>query len=150
MTASSLYLLSNYLMMPLWLLLIVSLFVTRWVPLVQRIALFGLPLVFGVAYSVALLTQLPTAEGSFDSLAGIRALFGNDWLLFAGWLHYLVFDFFVGAWVARDGTRQAMPRPWVAACLVGCFLAGPLGLLAYIVTRALRGRQSPRIGPAQA
>ena len=32
----------------------------------------------------------------------VALLFENDWLLLAGWIHYLAFDLFVGSWEVRD------------------------------------------------
>ena len=38
-------------------------------------------------------------------LDGVVALFGVRQAIFVGWVHYLVFDLFVGAWIARDAGR---------------------------------------------
>ena len=48
--------------------------------------------------------------GGFGSIAEVRALFANDSALAAGWLHYLAFDLFVGAWIAREGPGLGRPR----------------------------------------
>jgi len=31
----------------------------------------------------------------------VAQLFENRWLLLAGWVHYLAFDLFIGAWETR-------------------------------------------------
>jgi hypothetical protein len=95
----------------------------------------ALPLAFAVAYAVVLASALPQAEGGFSSLAGVAALFADPWLLLAGWLHYLAFDPFLGAWIARRATAEALPRWLLFAALPPTFLAGPLGLLAFFGLR---------------
>lgn len=132
-TPAALFALTSQVMAPLWLLLVLSVFVAKLAPIAQWIARFGLPVLLGACYAYALLPQLPFESGGFGSLAELRSLFGNDWLLLAGWVHYLVFDFFVGAWIARDSA--GVPQVLVIPCLIACFLAGPLGLLAYLLLR---------------
>ena len=52
-----------------------------------------------------------SSSGGFSSLSDVATLFGNPWLLLAGWTHYLAFDLFVGSWEVRDarGSRDAAP-----------------------------------------
>lgn len=145
LTPAGLFGFTSQLMGPLWLLLILSLFVHRLQPTAQWIARFGLPVLFGSLYAAALLPQVPFESGGFGSLEDLRELFANDWLLLAGWVHYLVFDFFVGAWIARDSRTAGVPRLLIIPCLIACLLAGPIGLLAYLILRgagmAVRRRQ---------
>ncbi|HUO82494.1 MAG TPA: abscisic acid-deficient protein Aba4 family protein [Gammaproteobacteria bacterium] len=133
LTPADLFALTSTLVGPLWLLLIVSLFAVRPEPFVQWLARIGLPLLFGSLYAAALLPRVPFETGGFGSLAEVRALFENDWLLLAGCVHYLVFDFFVGAWIARDRVR--VPRPLVVTCLIACFLAGGRSACMYLLLR---------------
>jgi hypothetical protein len=56
--------------------------------------------------------------------------------LLAGWIHYLAFDLFTGAWEARDARRLRISRWLVAPCLLLTFLFGPLGLGLYLLLRA--------------
>jgi Mn2+/Fe2+ NRAMP family transporter len=53
----------------------------------------------------------------------------------AGWIHYLVFDLFVGAWQVRDAQRRGITHLAVIPCLVLTLLAGPVGLLLYLALR---------------
>ena len=130
---ADLFALTSTLMAPLWLVLTLSLFIARLEPIAQWVARIGLPLAFGGLYAAALLPHVPFESGGFGSLAELRTLFADDWLLLAGWVHYLVFDYFVGAWIARD--TAPVPRLLVVVCLAACFLAGPLGLLIYLLLR---------------
>ena len=75
-------------------------------------------------------------SGSVMTIAGLREVFGDDWVFAAAWTHYLVFDMVVGAWIARDSVRLGMPWLLRTAALVLTFLAGPVGFLLYILGRA--------------
>ena len=67
--------------------------------------------------------------------AGGYALFASDAALVAGWLHYLAFDLFIGAWIVRDGTARAVHPLLILPCLPLAFLFGPTGLLLYLLVR---------------
>lgn len=121
--------------LPCWLLL---LFVPRW-RWTQRLATFAAPLLLATLYIFLLVTAPPAPGGGFNSLAQVRVLFSVDKALLAGWVHYLAFDLFTGAWETRDAARLNI-SPWlVAPCLLLTFLFGPVGLALYLLLRlALR------------
>lgn len=125
--------------------------VRRWGWRVTGVALPG---VLAVAYVAALATAIRGgAVGGFGSIAEVRALFANDWALTGGWVHYLAFDLMVGTWIARTGVEAGVPRLLLVPCLVLTFLAGPAGLLLYLVLRApgaLRRAGSGRAGSGRA
>jgi hypothetical protein len=67
-------------------------------------------------------------------------LFATPLPAFVGWVHYLVFDLFVGAWEARDAQRHGVPHAVLVPCLALTLMLGPAGLLLYLGLRAaLRG-----------
>ena len=77
------------------------------------------------------------SRGGFSSLAARGAAVRRiRWLLLAGWVHYLAFDLFIGAWETRDAMARGVPRLLLAPCLVLTFMLGPIGLLCYHVLRA--------------
>jgi hypothetical protein len=57
----------------------------------------------------------------------------------AGWIHYLAFDLFVGAWEVRDAQRQGIHHLLVIPCLLATLMAGPAGLALYWLLRVLVG-----------
>jgi hypothetical protein len=59
-------------------------------------------------------------------------------LLLAGWVHYMAFDLFIGAWETRDARRAGVPHLMVVPCLILTFMLGPIGLLVYLALRAWR------------
>lgn len=95
------------------------------------------------AFYVALLViHVPGAAGGFSSLAGVAALFATPGVLLAGWVHYLAFDLFLGAWMARRATAEGLPLWALLPALPVTFLVGPAGLLLFLALRGLatRGR----------
>lgn len=126
--------------MPLaWLLLATSLFVARLRPAAQLACALLVPGLLAVAYAVVLLPRLPFEQGGFGSLEEVALLFQDDWALLAGWIHYLAFDLFVGAWIVRDGLRRGVWRLLLLALLPLAFMLGPVGLLGYLLARPFFG-----------
>ena len=102
-----------------------------------------LPGALAAAYAAVIGWKLAAGGPSPDelgSIAGLRKAFTDDWVFAAAWTHYLVFDMVVGAWIARDAVRLAIPWPLRSLCLVLTFLAGPVGFLIYLVGRAVLRR----------
>lgn len=82
--------------------------------------------------------------GDFGSIAGVRALFMSDAGIVIGWMHYLAFDLFAGLWIAQDADARGVNRLVQAPVLALTFLFGPIGMLIWLVVRALRAeKQQP-------
>jgi len=96
----------------------------------------AVPLTLAAIYLALFALHARGSEGGFSSLAAVAQLFGNRWLLLAGWVHYLAFDLFIGAWETRDAMARRVPRLLLAPCLVMTFMLGPIGLLCYYGLRA--------------
>ena len=120
-----------------WVALAVSPAGRPWTPGVWRVTGRLLPLAFAMLYG-ALLVVHWRGQGGFGSLAEVRALFDVPGALAAGWLHYLAFDLFVGTWIAQRGAALGLPHWQLLPVLLLTFVFGPLGLLAFVVLRALR------------
>ena len=101
-----------------------------------RIAGTVIPLLLAEVYLVVFLLNVRGSSGGFSSLAGVAQLFANHWLLLAGWVHYLAFDLFIGAWETRDAMARGVSRLLLAPCLFMTFMLGPIGLLCYHIVRA--------------
>lgn len=129
-----------------WIALVLSPSRAGWTPWVWRITGRVLPVVFGVVY-VALLALHWRGEGGFNSLADVRAMFAVPGALTAGWVHYLAFDLFVGTWIAERSARLGLGHLWVIPLLLMTFMFGPLGLLAFVLLRALRDPTSLKWQP---
>ena len=96
----------------------------------------AIPLTLAAVYLLLFVLHARESRGGFSSLAAVAQLFDNHWLLLAGWVHYLAFDLFIGAWETRDAMARGVSRLWLAPCLVLTFMLGPIGLLCYHVVLA--------------
>ncbi len=78
------------------------------------------------------------------SVAGLRPLFASDGGIVIGWTHYLAFDLFTGLWIAKDADHKGFSRAAQLPFLVATLMAGPIGLLAWLVVREARARTMAR------
>ena len=121
-----------------WLSLLVALFVKGTRPVALAAAQLAIPALLAAAYVLLIIQgRSAFADGGFGSIEEVRALFANDSALAAGWLHYLAFDLFVGAWILRDGIGRGTPALLILPCLPLTFLFGPAGLLLYLALRLI-------------
>lgn len=97
-----------------------------------------IPGLLSLLYGLLVLTRMAEADGGFDTLAAVRSLFADDWVLLAGWVHYLAFDLMVGAVVAARMDRAEVSRVVQAPILLFVFLLGPLGALLALLTETIR------------
>ena len=119
-----------------WLALAATLFVPALRRLVWPITALVMPGLLGAAYIATIVAGWGDGQGGgFGSLAALRQLFAADHALAAGWLHYLAFDLFVGSWVARNGLGLGLHPLLLLPCLFLTFIAGPIGLLLYLLLR---------------
>ena len=75
------------------------------------------------------------------SIVGLRALFMSDGGLVLGWTHYLALDLFVGLWIARDADAKGFSRRAQLPVLFATLMAGPIGLLIWLIVREKRARR---------
>ncbi len=95
----------------------------------------------GLFYGAALLKAMAEVGlPNYSSLEdGPRRLLRSNTGLMAAWAHYLVFDLFVGIWIYRTGLNEDRST---RLPLLLTLMAGPLGLLAFLVQRGF-GRPLP-------
>ena len=136
MTPDTVFLVCNNAVIPAWLLLAIAPG-WRWT---ERIVHAGwIPLLLALVYAGASLLNSDSPEGAgFGSLEGVMLLFTSPYAMLAGWIHYLAFDLFVGAWQVRDARRRAIPHWMVLPCLFFTLMLGPIGLGLYLTLRAAR------------
>jgi hypothetical protein len=101
----------------------------------QRVATFVAPLLIACVYVWLLVAHATPKGGGFSSLAQVAVLFSSPYALLAGWIHYLAFDLFTGAWEARDAVRLGISGWVVLPCLALTFLFGPVGLALYLLVK---------------
>jgi len=140
MKVETLFSLCNYLVLPGWLFLLL---LPRWKFTLSVICTLVIPFSLGLVYVGLFVSQLSSMpEGSgFGSLTEIGAMFSNPYVLAAGWIHYLAFDLFVGAWEVFDSQKNDVPHWYVVPCLLFTLMLGPAGLALYLTIRGIITRK---------
>lgn len=118
-----------------------GLLASPWLPkFSDAIASLVIPGLLSVAYAGLILAFWSSAAGGFDTLDNVTLLFQSREMLLAGWLHYLAFDLFVGAWEVRTARAERIPFILVVPCLAFTFLFGPVGFLIFLMIRTVRAQ----------
>jgi hypothetical protein len=135
MTASSLFSAFNMLAMAGWIILALGIVSKRdW--LRDVVAGTYIPVAISGTYLILIVFFFAGAEGGFDTLENVQRLFTSPWAALAGWIHYLAFDLFMGARIARGMAEQGLPRWPLVLLLPLTFLFGPIGYLAFEIIKA--------------
>lgn len=95
----------------------------------------SLSLIMSAVYLLLILIFLPEMKGGFGSLQEVALLFTHPYALLAGWVHYLAFDLFIGAWIVNNAREHRLKHPYLVPLLLLTFLFGPIGLLLYFALR---------------
>ena len=133
LTYENIYLITNWGVIPFWLLLIflpnnqITNFFT------QSIIPF---LILGAGY--AYLSYKIYLEGNifdgfelYNGLDGLYSMFANEVLLLLFWLHFLALSLFMGAWIVRDSRKFLTPKIIVIPSLILTYFTGPIGFVIY-------------------
>jgi hypothetical protein len=126
--------LSNLLVMPFWLLMIV---LPHWSWSKRMMASPWVVAPAALLYALMVIPRLPALFGLLANpqLGQIAALLGEPAGATIGWVHLLAFDLFVGRWAYLDGRERQM-RAWLASPVLFLILMfGPLGLLLHLLLR---------------
>ena len=137
----TLFNLSNFFILPFWLLMI---FLPRW-RITQRLLASLWPIVvLALIYASLLVSQLGGVAGGLlnPTLTGIASLLGTPAGAAVGWVHFLAFDLFVGRWAYLDSRKRGLSTWLVSPSLFFILMAGPLGLLLYLLVRRF-GQPAP-------
>ena len=121
----------------------------RWPALLSAIlylAVGGLCALYAALLISVLSGFVPAGDGGadFTTIEGVRSIFGSDVGVVIGWTHYLAFDLFAGLWIARDADAKFFARWIQAPILLATFIAGPLGLIIWLLVREPRARAKGR------
>jgi len=116
-----------------WIILI---FLPR-IKVILIIPKYIIPIAIGLMYGGLMLAHYSSSNGDFASLIGVRTLFDNDYLLLAGWVHYLAFDLFIGAWIAKKSDAIGLSRLIQTPILIATYMFGPVGLFLFLSIRVM-------------
>lgn len=135
MNASAIFSFGNSFILLGWIFLI---FLPNW-KYTQAIVLNGMVVLFSVMYAFLILKDIGDFKmDSFSTLANVKALFQNDDALAAGWLHYLAFDLFVGAYIVKKSIELGISRWLYTLALPFTFMFGPVGYLIFFLIKTLK------------
>ena len=132
----------------------------RWkytVPIVKAVALgfaalYVLLLIDGMVgpskidWSAVSKGKYATPFDMFMSLDGVHTLFSQKSAVFGGWIHYVVFDLWVGIWVAQNAVEIGFPQLLTAPLLFAIMMLGPSGLLLYFLLSSVFVLVGPALG----
>ncbi len=118
-----------------WILLIVA---PRWRGTELAVHSIAIPLILGALY-IWLLWRVLVGGGlpgaSYSTLPGLARWYSSPVGVEIMWVHYLIFDLFVGAWQSRDAARRGLSHWVLVACLIVTMVAAPLDCLLYLAMR---------------
>ena len=135
MSMDLIFSLANYSVMPFWALLI---FVPQHRVTEMLVHSGVAPLLLGLTYTGFMINGMMVGGPEGAGMGSLEALmigFSDPQAVVTGWVHYLAFDLFVGAWQVRDARRVGIPHLAIIIPVLLTFAAGPLGLLIYLVMR---------------
>lgn len=135
MQAADIFSICNKVILLGWVLLI---FLPNW-KYTQAIILNGLIVLFSGIYAYMILKDIGNFNpDSFSTLANVKALFQNDDAVAAGWIHYLAFDLFVGAYIVKKSKQIGLSRVLYTLTLPFTFMFGPLGYLLFVIFKTIK------------
>ena len=133
LTFENIYLVANWGVVPFWLLLI--LMPTHNITKFFSHSIIA-PLLLSVAY-IFVARQIILEGNIFEGfklylgLDGLAEVYSSESLQLVFWLHFLAISLFVGAWIARDGERNFVPKALSAPCILITYFTGPFGIVIY-------------------
>ena len=141
MSHDTLYTILNLSVVPAWVLLILA---PGWIWTQRLVHSALIPLILAAIYLTFLTLGIGFGhahpDAGMSSLGAVQALFSHPVGLLTGWVHFLVFDLFVGAWIVRDARRIGLSRWIMTQTLLFTFMFGPLGLLIHLLARKFSGK----------
>ena len=138
LTFESIYIFSNYGILPFWLLLIAAPRSKITQILVNSIIL---PLILSIAYVYVVYQAILLDERIFEifklylSIDNLYTIFATESFLLIFWIHFLALSLFLGSWVSRDAVKYNIPKKIVVFPLVLIYFTGPVGFILYWTIR---------------
>ena len=133
LTYENIYLITNWGVIPFWLLLIflpnnqiTNFFTQSIIPFL----LLGVGYAY-LSYKIYLENNIFDGFELYNGLDGLYSMFANEALLLVFWLHFLAISLFMGAWIVRDSKRYLVPRIVTIPSLILTYFTGPVGLVIY-------------------
>ena len=143
LTSENIYLLANWGVIPLWLMLLTIPNQPITKVLVNSVIV---PLILASAY-VYLAYKLYLDGEVFDvfqlyfGLDSLYSIYSNEIFLLIFWLHFLSISLFIGSWISRDAQKYMIPKILTMLSLILTYFSGPVGLVFYWFVRIFFARK---------
>ena len=142
MNASQLFQISNVLVLPFWLLMLLA---PRW-RVTQRVAsslwMCAAPAALYVVLVLPQVLQILPALAN-PSATNVAALLGTSDGATIAWLHFLAFDLFVGRHVFLDQQSRGISAWVTGPVLAFVLMLGPIGFLLHLAVISLHRNAAP-------
>ena len=119
LTYENIYLISNWGVIPFWLLLIIApnhSFTKFLVHSVVAPAILAAAYLF-VGYKIYLEGNIFSGFDLYFGLESLYSIYSEEAFLLIFWLHFLSISLFVGSWIARDSLKYMVPKIFVILSL---------------------------------
>ena len=133
LTYENIYLITNWGVIPFWLLLIflpnnqiTNFFTQSIIPFL----ILGVGYAY-LSYKIYLEKNMLDGFELYNGLDGLYSMFSNEVLLLVFWLHFLALSLFMGAWIVRDSRKYLVPKIVIIPSLILTYFTGPMGLVIY-------------------
>lgn len=138
MTPTTMFSFANFIVMPMWLLMI---FLPKWKLTRYLIDFKVIPIVLSAIYIFYIIqSMMDNGLMDFGSLASVKELFTKENAVLAGWIHYLAFDLLVGMWMVTKNKELGIHKALMAPCLFFTFMFGPLGFLLFMTLKTIKNK----------
>ncbi|MDC0472443.1 ABA4-like family protein [Pelagibacteraceae bacterium] len=137
LTYENIYLVSNWGVLPFWLMLMVIPnhgFTKFFVHSIVAPFLLAAAYIF-LAYKIYLNENIFGGLNLYLGLDNLYAVFSDEAFLLIFWLHFLSISLFVGSWIARDSCKYLIPKILTILSLILSYFSGPVGLVFYWLVR---------------
>jgi len=137
LTFENIYLITNWGVVPFWLLLM---FIPNHA--ITKVFCHSIiaPLLLAIAYIYV--TRQIILEGNilegfnlYLGLDNLSEVYLNESLKLVFWLHFLGISLFIGSWIARDCQKYMVPKFLAMPCIVITYFTGPVGIIVYWFVR---------------
>jgi hypothetical protein len=136
MSPTEVFSLANITAMPMWLLMVI---LPKWKVTRFLIDYKVVPILLALVYAIYIFIAIQAGGGmDFGSLSSVMSLFTKENAVLAGWVHYLAFDLLVGMWMLDQNKELKIHQLLMVPCLLGTFMLGPIGFLAFIIIKTIK------------
>ncbi len=134
LTFKNIYLYTNFVVIPFWLMIMLVPNSKLTKILVNSIVL---PLIFSSTYIFIIYKMIIFEESFFQvfqlylDLDNLYTIFSTEGFLLIFWLHFVSINLLLGSWIASDSIKYNVPRSILTISLIFVYFTGPVGIVLY-------------------